>query len=117
VVTFERGSLPSHFEFAFSNPQVTGDVSHGPTTLNRKRHPIEVTGYDSLLLLQFAFHLPFLPSKYNLLSIYPESILPKDDIQKPLFYKAYLATPLRVIPSSLLIVSRKLSGDFTNDDP
>jgi hypothetical protein len=39
-----RGDLlPSYFPFAFSKPQVTGDVSPGPTTLNRKRLPIEVT--------------------------------------------------------------------------
>jgi hypothetical protein len=27
--------------FAFSNPQVTGDVSPGPSTLNKKRYPVE----------------------------------------------------------------------------
>ena len=43
VVTCERGPLPRYFHFTFSKPQVTEDVSPRPSTLNRKRHPIEVT--------------------------------------------------------------------------
>ena len=57
VVTCERGSLSSHFDLAFSNPQVTEDVSLGPTTLNRKRHPIEVTVIG--LVSSYANLLPF----------------------------------------------------------
>ena len=39
-----RGKLLLSFKtFSFSKPQVTEDVSPRPTTLNRKRYPIEVT--------------------------------------------------------------------------
>jgi hypothetical protein len=38
-----RGDLLiEYFDLAFSNPQVIWDVSIGPSTLNRKRNPIEV---------------------------------------------------------------------------
>ena len=81
--------------------------------LNRKGFPIKVTMIGHPLLCQYCIHFPWDLGKYrlcnnilaplsgNIESIFLERHFLVSLYPKPSFHKAYLATPLRVIPSSI----------------